>query len=85
MRLVVAAAILALHPQGLWLVATVMLLQCVIEMCVVRTYALAVVFITAAVLTIGTGGQQVTGLMICCWRAVWTPRSAVWSHCSSSC
>jgi uncharacterized membrane protein YccC len=39
-----------------------MLLQCVIEMCVVRNYALAVVFITAAVLTIGTGGQQVTGL-----------------------
>jgi hypothetical protein len=39
-----------------------MLLQCVIEMCVVRNYALAVVFITAAVLSIGTGGQQVTGL-----------------------
>ena len=57
--LVLAAVILALHPQGLWLVLTVAVLQFTIEMFVVRNYALAVVFITPAALTIATGGLAV--------------------------
>lgn len=55
--LVLAGAILTAHPSGLWLAATLMLLQFVIEMTVVRNYALAVVFITAAALTIASGGH----------------------------
>jgi uncharacterized membrane protein YccC len=57
--LVLAGAILLMHPQGLWLAATLMLLQFLIEIFVVRNYALAVVFITAAALTIAAGGQGV--------------------------
>lgn len=56
--LVLAGAILAAHPGGLWLAATLMLLQFVIEMSVIRNYALAVVFITAAALTIASGGHS---------------------------
>lgn len=47
------------YPQGLWLVLTLVLLQFIIEMAVTRNYALAVVFITAAALTIASGGHPV--------------------------
>lgn len=57
--LILAGAILAIHPQGPWLVMTLMLLKFIIEMTVVRNYALAVVFITAAALIIASGGQPV--------------------------
>ena len=57
--LVLAAVILTLHPQGLWLVLTLAVLQFTIEMFVVRNYALAVVFITPTALTIATGGLVV--------------------------
>lgn len=57
--LLLAGAILFLQPQGLWLAATLMTLQFVIEMIVIRNYALAVVFITAAALTIASGGHPV--------------------------
>lgn len=57
--LLIAGAILLWHPQGLWLVATIMLLQFVVEMLVVRHYALAVVFITGAALTLASGGHPV--------------------------
>lgn len=57
--LILAGAILAIHPQGPWLVLTLMLLQFTIEMTVIRNYALAVVFITAAALTIAAGGHPV--------------------------
>lgn len=57
--LVLAGAILWIHPQGLWLVVTLMALQFAIEMTVTRTYAVAVVFITAAALTIASGGHPV--------------------------
>ena len=57
--LLLAGAILLWHPQGLWLVATIMLLQFVVEMLVVRHYALAVVFITGAALTLASGGHPV--------------------------
>jgi uncharacterized membrane protein YccC len=56
--LCLAGAILALHPAGLALVAAMMVLQFAIEMTVTRNYALAVVFITAIALIIGSGGQQ---------------------------
>lgn len=58
----VAGAILALHPQGLWLVLVIGTLQFIIEMYVVRNYTLAVVFITPAALTIASGGQPVDNL-----------------------
>ena len=57
--LLIAGAILLWHPQGLWLVLTIMLLQFVVEMLVVRHYALAVVFITGAALTLASGGHPV--------------------------
>ena len=53
-----AAAILALHPQGLWLVLVVAALQFVIELFVVTHYGLATVFITAMALTIASGGGR---------------------------
>ncbi|MGA5543591.1 FUSC family protein [Mycobacterium sp. NPDC051198] len=58
----VAGAILALHPQGLWLVVVIGALQFTIEMYVMRNYTLAVVFITPAALTIASGGQPVDNL-----------------------
>lgn len=60
--LLLAGAVLSQHPQGLWLVATVAALQFTIEMLVMRNYALAVVFITTAALTIASGGQPVDDL-----------------------
>jgi len=57
--LLLAGAILLWHPQGPWLVLTIMLLQFVVEMLVVRHYALAVVFITGAALTLASGGHSV--------------------------
>jgi uncharacterized membrane protein YccC len=57
--LVVAGAILALHPNGVWLALVVGALQFTIEMSVVRNYTLAVVFITPAALTIAAGGAAV--------------------------
>jgi uncharacterized membrane protein YccC len=55
--LILAGAILAADPQGLWLALTLVLLQFTIEMTVTRNYALAAVFITAAALTIASGGH----------------------------
>lgn len=57
--LLLAGAILTIHPQGLWLALTIMALQFTIEMLVIRNYALAVVFITGAALSIATGGHPV--------------------------
>ena len=44
-------------------------LQFTIEMFVVRNYALAVVFITPAALTIASGGLVVGDVVIYSWRA----------------
>ncbi|GAS86426.1 integral membrane protein [Mycolicibacterium brisbanense] len=55
----VAGAILALHPQGVWLAVVLGALQFTIEMFVVRNYTLAVIFITPAALTIASGGAPV--------------------------
>lgn len=65
--LVLAGVILAAHPEGLWLVATLMLVQFIIEMLVVRNYALAVIFITAAALTIASGGQPASDIGHLLW------------------
>ena len=54
-----AAAVLTLHPQGLWLVLIIATLQFTIEMLIVRNYALAAVFITPIALTIASGGHRV--------------------------
>ncbi|VCU71683.1 Inner membrane protein YccS [Pigmentiphaga humi] len=65
--LVLAGGILAVHPEGPWLVMTLMLLQFIIEMVVIRNYALAVVFITAAALTIASGGHPVPDIGHLLW------------------
>lgn len=54
-----AAAFLAIHPQGLWLALVIPGLQFLIEILVVRNYLLATVFITATALTISTGTHDV--------------------------
>lgn len=60
--LLLAGLVLAIHPQGFWLVLIVMALQFIIEMTVMRNYALAAVFITTVALTIAAGAQQVTNV-----------------------
>lgn len=65
--LLLAGVILAVHPEGLWLAATMMILQFIIEMIVVRNYALAVIFITAAALTIASGGHPVADVPHLLW------------------
>jgi len=55
--LVLAGLLLTAHPTGLWLAASLAVIQFLIEMTVVRNYALAVIFITAAALMIASGGQ----------------------------
>ncbi|WP_343665078.1 FUSC family protein [Paraburkholderia tropica] len=55
--LILAWAVLAAHPQGLWIAAAVGLLQFAIEIWVVLQYAVAAIFITANALTIAAGGQ----------------------------
>ncbi len=57
--LLLAGMILSVHPQGLWLAASIMLLQFLIDMIVLRNYPLAVVLITGVALTLASGGQHV--------------------------
>mgnify|MGYP003349462638 FL=1 len=52
-----AGAVLMVHPQGLWLAATLAALQFMIQMFVSRNYALGVVFITAAAITMISGAN----------------------------
>ncbi|TDO07841.1 putative membrane protein YccC [Mycobacterium sp. BK086] len=54
-----AGVILSLHPHDLWLIVLLALLNLVIELLVVRNYALATVFITATALTISSGTHSV--------------------------
>jgi uncharacterized membrane protein YccC len=54
-----AGVILSLHPHDLWLVVLLALLNLVIELLVVRNYALATVFITTTALTISSGTHTV--------------------------
>ena len=60
--LLLAGALLWHGPQGLWLVALIMALQFIVEMLVLRNYALAVIFLTAAALTLATGGLPVADM-----------------------
>ncbi|CAN5703073.1 FUSC family protein [soil metagenome] len=53
-----AALILLAHPQGLWLVIILAMLQFTIQLLVVRNYALAMVFITAMGLTIASASRR---------------------------
>ncbi len=50
--LLLAEAIILMHPHGLWLIAIIVLLQFAVEMLVVRNYALGVLFITPGSLLI---------------------------------
>lgn len=56
----VAGLVFAWQPQGVWLVLVLAALQFVVELLVVRNYALAVVFITPLALTISAGGRPVS-------------------------
>lgn len=60
--LLLAGAILWWHPTGPWLALLVMALQFLIEIIVVRNYALAAVFITGVALTLASGGHAVDDL-----------------------
>lgn len=60
--LLVAGAVLWFQPQGPWLVVLIVVLQFTVEMLVLRNYALAVIFITAAGMTLATGGLPVADL-----------------------
>ncbi|MGY0559291.1 MULTISPECIES: FUSC family protein [unclassified Luteimonas] len=60
--LLLAGALLWRYPEGLWLVAMIMVLQFTVEMMILRNYALAAIFITAAALTLATGGVPVPDL-----------------------
>jgi len=65
--LVLAGLVLAAGPTGLWLAATLAVLQFLIEMIVVRNYAVAVIFITAAALMIASGGQVENDVAYLLW------------------
>lgn len=60
--LALAGLVLTLRLQGVWLVVILAGLQFIIEMLVVRNYAFAVVFMTAAALIIASGGETVPDL-----------------------
>jgi uncharacterized membrane protein YccC len=62
-----AGAILVAHPRGLWLAATLATLQFMIQMFVVRNYALAVVFITAAAITMISGAHDTVNIPLLLW------------------
>jgi uncharacterized membrane protein YccC len=55
--LLIAWPVIAWHPTGLWLAATLMGFQYLIEIFVLRNYAIAVAFITPIALTIAAGGH----------------------------
>lgn len=60
--LLLAGLLLWRYPEGLWLVAIIVVLQFTVEMLVLRNYALAAIFITAAALTLASGGMPVPDL-----------------------
>jgi uncharacterized membrane protein YccC len=69
--LALAGAVLWLKPQGVSLAFTLAALQFVIVMLVVRNYALAAVFITAAALTMASGGDAARDIASVLWdRAI---------------
>jgi uncharacterized membrane protein YccC len=55
--LIIALGVISLHPAALWLAITLMALQFLVEIFVLRNYAIAVVFITPLALTIAAGGH----------------------------
>lgn len=65
--LVLAGVVLFLAPPGPWLALTIGALQFLIELLVVSNYALAVVFITAAALTMASGGHPIDNIALLLW------------------
>jgi len=55
--LLLAAAILAAQPGGVWLALTIAVLQAGIQLAMPRNYGLGVVLVTPIALTIGSGGH----------------------------
>lgn len=69
--LALAGAVLWLAPQGLWLALTLAVLQFLICMLVVQNYALAVIFINGAAITMASGGYAVENIVELLWaRAI---------------
>ena len=66
----VAAVVLAVHPQGLWLALVIGLLQLTIQVLLPLNYTLAVVFITATALTIASSGRPVDPVHLLITRGV---------------
>jgi uncharacterized membrane protein YccC len=62
-----AGGVLLLHPEGLWLACTIVVLQFIIQIVVQRNYGLAVIFITAIALTIAAGGRPVPDIVHQVW------------------
>ncbi|MGA2289148.1 FUSC family protein [Bradyrhizobium sp.] len=60
--LIIAWGVIALRPAGLGLAATLMTFQFLIEIFVLRNYAIAVAFITPVALTIAAGGHAVSDI-----------------------
>ena len=55
--LLLAGAILMVHPQGIWLALTMLALQFAVQMLIRSSYALAAIFITGLAFTIVGGGH----------------------------
>jgi uncharacterized membrane protein YccC len=69
--LALAGTVLWLAPQGLWLAFTLAVLQFLICMLVGHNYALAVIFITGAAITMASGGYAVENIAELLWaRAI---------------
>ena len=64
--LVLAAAVLAAQPSGVWLGVVIAVLQCAVQLTMPRNYGLGVVLITPLALTIGSGGHpaDLTGFLL---------------------
>jgi uncharacterized membrane protein YccC len=60
--LIIAWGVISLRPTGLWLAVTLMAFQFLIELFVLRNYAIAVAFITPVALTIAAGGHALSDL-----------------------
>jgi len=58
--LLLAGAILMVHPQGVWLVLTMMAMQFAVQMLIPSSYALAAIFITGLAFTIVGAGHRLT-------------------------
>lgn len=77
MGVAVFGLISLMEPKGLWLVGVLTLLQCAIEVVVVRHYALALTFITPTALIISAAAGTADPFGLACERIIDTVLGAV--------